>query len=66
MSIARNFQKFQKIQVVTVCSIARSEDAPECVVVASDKRLLRAAEAEGLQTLNPETVVMSELIDFIN
>ncbi len=46
--------------------LARAEDALECVVVASDKRLLRAAEAEELQTLSPETVLLSELIDFIN
>src|SRR5579862_994671 len=26
---------------------------PICVLIASDKRLLRAAEAEGLKTLNP-------------
>lgn len=27
-----------------------------CLLVASDKRLIRAAEAEGLFSLNPETV----------
>ncbi len=52
--------------LTVVIDVARSEDAPECVLVASDKRLLRAAEAEGLQVLNPETILLSELIDFIN
>ncbi len=28
--------------------------SPPCLLVAADKRLLRAAEAEGLGTLNPE------------
>ena len=28
--------------------------SPPCLLVAADKRLLRAAEAEGLRTLNPE------------
>ncbi len=30
--------------------------SPMCLPVAADKRLLRAAEAEGLGTLNPEAV----------
>ncbi len=29
--------------------------SPPCLLVAADKRLLRAAEAQGLKTLNPET-----------
>lgn len=28
--------------------------SPMCLLIAADKRLLRAAEAEGLETLNPE------------
>jgi hypothetical protein len=32
-----------------------------CVLVASDRRFLRAAEAEGLRTLNPEIVPASEV-----
>src|SRR5207247_824150 len=35
---------------------AQSPDAPSCVLVASDQRLLRAADAEGLITLNPERI----------
>jgi hypothetical protein len=30
-------------------------------MVASDKRLLRAADAEGLKTLNPEIVSAAEV-----
>jgi predicted nucleic acid-binding protein len=33
----------------------QSEDDPRLVLVAADRRLLRAAAAEGLATLNPET-----------
>jgi hypothetical protein len=29
-------------------------DSPVCVVIAADRRLLRAADAEGFRTLNPE------------
>ncbi len=43
-----------------------SSDAPEIVVVAADKRLLRAAEAEGLRTLNPEEMSLDELSAFIS
>ncbi len=31
-------------------------NSPSCLLVASDKRLLRAAIAEGLQTLDPESL----------
>ena len=30
--------------------------SPFCILAAADKRLLRAAEAEGLRTLNPEQI----------
>lgn len=33
---------------------ARSPGAPPCLLVAADRRLLRAAQAEGLATLDPE------------
>lgn len=37
-------------------SQTRSANAAPCILVASDQRLLRAAAAEGLATLNPELV----------
>lgn len=36
-----------------------------CLLVAADKRLLRAAEAEGLKTLNPEMVSASMVPAFL-
>ena len=35
-------------------------NSPACLLVASDKRLLRAAAAEGLQILDPESLSPSE------
>lgn len=35
--------------------------AEACLLVASDKRLLRAAEAEGLPSLNPEDVAPADV-----
>lgn len=35
--------------------------APACLLIASDKRLLRAAEAEGLKTVNPEAVAAGDI-----
>jgi hypothetical protein len=43
----------------------RSPDAVPCVLVASDRRLLRAASAEGLPTLNPETLAATEVPAFL-
>lgn len=42
-----------------------SADEPTCVLVAADVRLLRAAEAEGLKTLNPETIAPADLPAFL-
>jgi len=35
--------------------------SPPCFLVAADQRLLRAAEAEGLRTLNPERINTQEI-----
>jgi predicted nucleic acid-binding protein len=32
-----------------------------CVLVAADRRLLRAADAEGLKTVNPETLAVADV-----
>jgi predicted nucleic acid-binding protein len=35
--------------------------SPTCVLIASDQRLLRAAQLEGLATLNPELVLAADV-----
>ncbi len=40
---------------------SRTVGLPACVLVASDQRFLRAANAEGLQTLDPEAVSVADL-----
>ena len=52
--------------LTVVLATNNSPDAPVIIVVASDKRLLRAAELEGLRTLNPEEMPLSELPAFIS
>ncbi len=37
-----------------------------CLLVASDKRLLRAANAEGLRTLNPEGLAHGDVPAFLS
>lgn len=37
----------------------------DCVLVASDRRLLRAAGAEGLATLNPEALLAADVPAFL-
>lgn len=51
--------------LTVVMEVAGSPDAPLCVVVASDKRLLRAAEAEGFRTLNPELMTVADVPIFL-
>jgi len=40
---------------------AQTPGALTCLLIAADKRLLRAAEAEGLATLNPEAVLPADV-----
>jgi predicted nucleic acid-binding protein len=42
-----------------------SPPPPDCVLVASDKRLLRAADAEGFKTLNPELMPAADVPAFL-
>jgi hypothetical protein len=44
---------------------ARAPGAPACVLIAADQRLLAAAQAEGLSTLNPETIPVADLPAFL-
>ena len=52
-------------RLTVMLEVARSSDAPPCVLVASDKRLLRAAELEGLRTLNPEVTALEDVPAFL-
>ncbi len=44
---------------------AQPSGGPPCLLVASDKRLLHAATAEGLATLNPELVAATDVPPFL-
>ena len=37
-----------------------------CLLVASDKRLIRAADAEGLRSLNPEAIFPTDLPQYLS
>lgn len=42
-----------------------AQDSPICVMIAADRRLLRAAEAEGLRSLNPELFAAADVPEFL-
>lgn len=44
---------------------ANTPDTPVCVMVAADKRLLRAAQAEGLAVIDPETFAAKDVTGFL-
>jgi hypothetical protein len=50
--------------LTVLLAYVHSPGAPVCALVASDQRLLRAAQAEGLQTLNPETLAETDVPAF--
>jgi hypothetical protein len=45
--------------------VAADPTADPLVVIAADQRLLRAAQAEGLHTLNPETLPAADVPTFL-
>lgn len=51
---AHNLNATDAALLTTLLKYARSPGAPRCLLVAADRRLLRAAQTEGLATLNPE------------
>lgn len=42
--------------LTTLLEYSHTPNAPECVLIAADHRLLRAAGAEGLKTLDPQSL----------
>ena len=55
-----NLNSADAVLLRTLLDYAHSPNAPICVMVAVDKRLLRAAQAEGLPTLDPETASVAD------
>ena len=55
-----NLNSTDAVLLTALLNFARSPEAPVCVMVSADKRLLRAAEAEGLPALNPETASVAD------
>ena len=57
---AHNINAADAAILATYLRFQRAAPAP-CLMVASDKRLNRAAEAEGLKSLNPEEITPGEV-----
>ena len=52
--------------LMSLLSFAQSQPSPTvCVLIATDRRLLRAAQAEGLRTLNPEITAPNDVPVFL-
>lgn len=60
-----NLNSTDAILLTLLLEFARLPDAPTCVLVAADKRLVRAAQSEGLKTLNPELVPAADAAAFL-
>lgn len=58
---AHNLNATDSILLATLQSYLQSLGRTDCVVVSSDKRLLRAAVSEGYRTINPELLGISDL-----
>ena len=48
-----------------VIEVSHSSEKPVCIVVACDKRLLRAVEGEGFRILNPEAISVADVSSFL-
>lgn len=51
--------------LVSFLSFAQAQPAATFCIVAADQRLLRAAQAEGLRTLNPELLAPADVPAFL-
>jgi hypothetical protein len=45
---------------------SRPQPGQRLILITSDQRLMRAANAEGLATVNPETLPLSDLVGILN
>ncbi len=45
---------------------SRSPGVPSCTLISSDHRFLRVAAAEGLATVNPETVAAADVLNLMS
>lgn len=60
-----NLNATDAVLLTLLLEFSQSPGAPICVLVASDQRFLRAAVAEGLKTLNPETLPTADVAAFL-
>ena len=60
-----NLNSTDALILTTVLDFIELVGVDNCAVVAAAKRLLRAARAEGLTTLDPEVVLAAEVPDLL-
>jgi len=58
-----NLNSTDAILLTVLLEFTHSPGAPNCALISSDHRFLRAAAGEGLSTLNPEVLVPAEIPD---
>jgi hypothetical protein len=51
--------------LTTLLEFAQALEAPACVLVSSDRRLLREAEAEGFPTVDPAALPAPDVAVFL-
>ena len=61
MMRAHNLNATDAAILTVLVDYARSPRSLTCLLVAADQRLIRAAQAEGLATLNPEQVAPADV-----
>ena len=61
---AHNINSADAAILSTYLQFQRTSTTP-CLLVASDKRLLRAAQAEGLNSLNPEEIAPANVVGLL-
>jgi hypothetical protein len=56
-----NLNSTDAILVALLLDYARTPGAETCVMIAADRRLLRASAAEGMRTVNPEELAAADV-----
>jgi predicted nucleic acid-binding protein len=55
-----NLNATDAVLLTLLMELSQAANAPECIVVSADKRLVRAAQAEGFKTIDPEALTIQE------
>lgn len=65
MVLRHNLNATDAVLLTLLKEFSEAANAPQCLLVSADQRLLRAAEAEDFGTINPETCSVADALTLL-